>query len=63
MDNIDKLFNITDFGLVTTLLNINLKNYEINKELLYQAKNNNNNDLLNKILLELQSINNKLDKL
>lgn len=62
MDNIDRLFGITDIGLVTTLLNLNLKNYEINKELLREAKKNNNH-LLEEILLELKSINNKLEKL
>ena len=62
MDNIDKLFRITDISLVTILLNLNLKNYEINKELLSEAKKN-NNSLLKEVLSELKSINNKLEKL
>lgn len=62
MDNIDKLFGITDISLVTILLNLNLKNYEINKELLSEAKKN-NSSLLKEILSELKSINNKLEKL
>lgn len=62
MDNIDKLFGITDISLVTILLNLNLKNYEINKELLSEAKKN-NSSLLKEILSELNSINNKLEKL
>ena len=62
MDNIDKLFGITDISLVTILLNLNLKNYEINKGLLSETKKN-DNSLLKEILSELKSINNKLEKL
>lgn len=62
MSNINDLLGIADIGLVTTILNLNLKNYEINKKLLEESIKNNNKiyDVLKDILLELEKINNKL---
>lgn len=62
MDEFNKLFDIADIGLVTAILDINIKNYDINKKILNNNKKNSEDlqNVLTNILLELKSINEKL---
>lgn len=60
MNDLTKIFNITDIGLVSAILEINLKNYEINKQILDSNKNDNIYKILVDILNELRSINTNL---
>lgn len=54
--NINTLTDLATTGLSATILNINLKNYEINKKILALGENNNPNQLLSEIVFLLQDI-------
>lgn len=60
--NINTLTDLATTSLSATILNINLKNYEINKKILALGENNNPNELLLEIIPLLQDIkNNQLE--
>ncbi len=62
-DNLNTLANIAGTGIAGALLDISLKNYEINKKLLYNSKNDYIKELIdnqNKIIILLEEINNKI---
>lgn len=60
--NINTLTDLATTSLSATILNINLKNYEINKKILALGENNNSNELLLEIIPLLQDIkNNQLE--
>lgn len=60
--NINTLTDLATTSLNATILNINLKNYEINKKILALEENNNPNELLLEIIPLLQDIkNNQLE--
>lgn len=52
------LTDLATTGLSATILNINLKNYDINKKILEIEESNNSNELLEKIILLLEDIKN-----
>lgn len=62
MENNLDLFGLSSLGIGGALLNISLKNYEINKQLLELSKNQDTYKLLNEILKELIEIKDILNK-
>ena len=50
------LTDLATTGLSATILNINLKNYDINKKILEIEESDNSNELLEKIILLLEDI-------
>lgn len=62
MENNLDLLGLSGLGIGGALLNISLKNYEINKQLLELSKNQDTYELLNEILKELIEIKDILNK-